>query len=55
MSIKEKFEKVKTQERELFIACLIVLVAFLSFGLGRLSKIEGCQEPVRIEGASLSE
>ncbi len=33
----------------LFIATIIILVAFASFGLGRLSKIERQKEPVRIE------
>ncbi|MFA6253689.1 MAG: hypothetical protein WC640_00290 [Candidatus Paceibacterota bacterium] len=58
MSIKEMTEKVKfysswwrAREKELFVALLVVLVALLSFGLGRLSKIEGCQQPVQIENA----
>ncbi len=58
MSIKEIFKKckiypplVRTHEKELFVALLVILVAFLAFGLGRLSKIIGCQEPVQIENA----
>ena len=52
MRIKENWEKVKTYEKELFVACLIILVALLAFGLVRLSKIESAREPVRVEGAS---
>ena len=51
MSIKEKLTKVKEKEKELFVALLIILVAGLAFGLGRLSKIEGCQQPIQIENA----
>jgi hypothetical protein len=49
MSIKELIEKGKSWERELFVSILVILVALLSFGLGRLSKIEGCREPIQIE------
>ena len=58
MSIKDLIEKGKTllsrvraNEKELFIALLVILVALLSFGLGRLSKIESAQQPVQIENA----
>lgn len=51
MSINEIREKVKAYERELFVALLVILVAGLSFGFGRLSKIEGCREPVQISNA----
>ena len=54
MSIKEIREKVKSHEKELFVTLLVLLVASLSFGLGRLSKIEGCREPIQIEGADLA-
>lgn len=47
MSIGDFIEKSK---KELFVALLVILVALLAFGLGRLSKIEGCQQPVQIEG-----
>lgn len=64
MSIKEKTEKVKEgigewqkrfaeRERTWFMVCLVILVAFLAFGLGRLSKIEETREPIRIEKAYL--
>lgn len=52
MSIKDLVEKGKTHEWELFVTLLVILVAVLCFGLGRLSKIEGCQQPVQIENAS---
>lgn len=34
---------------DLFLGLIIVLVAFGSFGLGRLSKIQGAKTPIRIE------
>jgi len=34
---------------DLFVGLIIILVAFGSFGLGRLSKIEGSKVPVRFE------
>jgi len=59
MSIKDFIEKGKVYptlwrayEKELFVALLVILIAGLAFGLGRLSKIIGCQEPVRIENAN---
>lgn len=36
---------------DVFLGAVIVLVAFGSFGLGRLSKIEGAKTPIRIENA----
>ncbi|MEK7568699.1 MAG: hypothetical protein AAB497_01125 [Patescibacteria group bacterium] len=36
---------------DLFLGLVVVLVAFGSFGLGRLSKIEGAKTPIRIENA----
>jgi len=55
MSIREKMEKVKTcflaYEKELFVTLLVILVAFLAFGLGRLSQIEEERQPVQIEDA----
>jgi len=44
-------EKGKKYEKELFVTLLVILVAFLAFGLGRLSKIEGSQQPIQIENA----
>lgn len=34
---------------DIFFALILILVAFGSFGLGRLSKIEGVKAPVRFE------
>lgn len=36
---------------DLFLGTIIILVAFGSFGLGRLSKIEGARTPIQIENA----
>jgi len=36
---------------DLFLGFIMILVAFGSFGLGRLSKIEGSKTPIRIENA----
>ncbi len=36
---------------DLFLGLIIILVAFGSFGLGRLSKIEGAKVPIQIENA----
>ncbi len=51
MSIKEILGKVKFYEKELFVALLVILVALLAFGLGRLSRLESSHEPIRIENA----
>ena len=59
-SIQELAEKIKGKALEhrpnlraipddLFLGLIIILVAFGSFGLGRLSKIEGSKAPVRFE------
>lgn len=47
MNIAEFIEKCKT--REVYTAALIILVAFASFGLGRLSKLEESRVPIQIE------
>ena len=57
MSIKEFIKKSKDstyENRDVFIAIIIILVAFASFGLGRLSKIEETRSPVRIENMTAS-
>ena len=36
---------------EVFLGVIVILVAFGSFGLGRLSRIEGARTPIRIENA----
>ncbi len=40
-----------TLQNEVFLGVIIILVAFGSFGLGRLSRIEGARAPIRIENA----
>jgi hypothetical protein len=57
MSIKEILQKSKyffDENNDIFISAIIILVAFASFGLGRLSKIEQDKMPVRIEGLTAS-
>ncbi len=41
----------RTLPDDLFLGLIIILVAFGSFGLGRLSKIEGAKTPIQIENA----
>lgn len=40
-----------TLSNDVFLGAIIILVAFGSFGLGRLSRIEGARVPIRIENA----
>lgn len=57
MSIKEFIEKSKGfphKNKEVFIVIVIVLVAFGSFGLGRLSKIEELKSPISIKNMTAS-
>ncbi|MEK7107575.1 MAG: hypothetical protein AAB537_01590 [Patescibacteria group bacterium] len=54
MSVAEIWKKGKEQfailERpDFFIVALIILVAFASFGLGRLSKVQTASSPIKIE------
>ena len=60
MSIKDLWQKIKgwgSQKTfnfqglsdDLFLGLILILVACGSFGLGRLSKIEGSKAPIRIE------
>ncbi|PIR58099.1 MAG: hypothetical protein COU71_00495 [Parcubacteria group bacterium CG10_big_fil_rev_8_21_14_0_10_38_31] len=53
-SIKEYFKKIKSYEADIIISLTIILVAFLSFGLGRLSKIEENNVPITIENTRAS-
>jgi len=60
MSIREKLLKIKGvgERQEVFTILLIILVAFGSFGLGRLSKIADSRVPVVIraeDGAIIGE
>ena len=63
-SIKDLGEKIKgysqsklrqppTLPDDLFLGLVIILVAFGSFGLGRLSKIEGSKTPIQFEGVPI--
>jgi len=45
---------IKSNEKDLFIAIIIVMVALISFGLGRLSKIRENKPPITIENMSAS-
>jgi len=49
MNIKNFKEKIKPYEKDLILAAVIILVALISFGLGRLSKIEESRTPITIE------
>lgn len=58
---KRQFEWVKTNERpdrrrgeDLFLAVTVMMVAIISFGLGRLSKIREEKIPITIENAATS-
>lgn len=55
MSINNIKEKIKPYKSDIFIVLVIILVALISFGLGRLSKIRENKVPVTIEnlGASM--
>ena len=53
-SIKEIRQKIKQfirllESKDVFMVLVIILVAFASFGLGRVSKMENNQIPVKIE------
>ena len=45
---------IKTNERDLFLTVVIILVATISFGLGRLSKIREEKTPITIENVATS-
>lgn len=50
-AIKNCKEFLKENEKDIFLAVLIVLVGFLSFGLGRLSRIFENKMPIEIQNA----
>jgi len=54
MNIKNFKEKIKPFEKDLILAVAIILVALISFGLGRLSKIGESRVPITIENISES-
>lgn len=47
--VEEHRPNLRTIPDDLFLGLIIILVAFGSFGLGRLSKIEGSKTPVQFE------
>lgn len=53
--IKKVKEKIKSFENELIIVIVIILVALISFGLGRLSKIRENKALITIENAGATE
>ena len=46
---------VKSNNKELYLAAIIILTAAISFGLGRLSKIREEKTPITIESSEISE
>lgn len=54
MSIGKIREKIKSYENDIFIVLIIILVAVISFGLGRLSKIKENKTPINIENTPAS-
>ena len=50
--IKQVKAKIKPFENDLIIAIIIILVALISFGLGRLSKIRENKTPITIENVN---
>lgn len=51
---KRLFEWIKTNNKELYLSAVIILVATISFGLGRLSKIREEKTPITIENVGTS-
>ncbi|MCK6463056.1 MAG: hypothetical protein L6Q29_04570 [Candidatus Pacebacteria bacterium] len=51
---KRAKEWLKNNEKDLFLAVVIVLVAAISFGLGRLSKIREEKTPITLETNNLA-
>ena len=54
MNIQELAQKVKAlgerfNTREMYTVLLLIVVAFGSFGLGRLSKLQASKQPIRLE------
>ncbi len=58
MSIQDGLTKIKTldsgQKERVFVVILIILVGTASFGLGRLSILEGTKVPVHVENIANS-
>jgi competence protein ComEC len=47
--LKKVKEKIKPIENDLILVAVIILVAFISFGLGRLSKIRENKTPITVD------
>jgi len=57
MSIQELILKIKSiaslaERRDIFMAIVVVLVGFSSFGLGRLSSIQDLKQPIIVQNDS---
>ncbi len=52
MNIKESFKKIKPYENDIILVFVIVFVALIAFGLGRLSAISEKKTPITIENLS---
>jgi hypothetical protein len=52
MNIKEKLQKIKPYENDIILVAVILFVALISFGLGRLSALSERKTPITIENMS---
>ena len=52
-NITKIFKSCKTYEKDIILAAVIVLIAVISFGLGRLSKIRENNVPLTIENLKI--
>jgi len=52
--LKDLAEKIKCCAEEYFFVAIIILIGFLCFGLGRLSKIEEMRPPIEVENETAS-
>ncbi len=52
LNIKESFKKIKPYENDIILVFVIVFVALIAFGLGRLSAISEKKTPITIENLS---
>lgn len=55
MTLSDKLQKCKEwfkeSEKDIFVVLIIILTAFISFGLGRLSSLQDKKVPITIENA----
>lgn len=52
LNIKESFKKIKPYENDIILVFVIVSVALIAFGLGRLSAVSEKKTPITIENMS---